>query len=147
MTKIVFILVTIQTFLTNGIYCQTDDKIKMSIAYEYSTLFEEFWQKITSEFTVRKEKLDYKMSRNFNSEFELKIYNQNIISIQEMKQILLEEFEKMVVEAMKEKPNHTNTASPVEEPDSLIAALRKKFEGNKFERIELKFELGLHSLA
>ena len=30
----------------------------------YSTLFEEFWQKITSEFMVRKEKLDYKMSKN-----------------------------------------------------------------------------------
>jgi hypothetical protein len=67
----------------------------------YSTLFEEFWQKITSEFMVRKEKLDYKMSKNLNSEFELRIYNQNIISIQEMKAILLEEFEKILIQREK----------------------------------------------
>jgi len=63
----------------------------------YSPLFEEFWQKIISEFMVRKEKIDYKMSKNLNSEFELRIYNQSIVSIQELKAILMEELEKLLV--------------------------------------------------
>jgi hypothetical protein len=64
---------------------------------ESSALFEEFWQKIMSEFMIRKEKIDYKISKNLNSEFEVRVYNQNIVSIQELKAILMEELEKILV--------------------------------------------------
>ena len=39
---------------------------------------------------------------------------------------------------MKEKPNHNNTASPLEELDSLIGVLRKKFDGNIATAIKIK---------
>ena len=44
----------------------------------------------------------------------------------------------MVVKAMKEEPNHTNAASPLEEIDSLIGVLRKKFDGNNVKAIQIK---------
>ena len=46
---------------------------------------------------IRKEKIDYKISKNLNSEFEVRVYNQNIVSIQELKAILMAELEKILV--------------------------------------------------
>jgi hypothetical protein len=61
---------------------------------EKSDLYEEFWNKIQNEFTVQKEAFNYKKSSNYK--FEMRVYNKTIMTIQELKTILLEEFEKML---------------------------------------------------
>ena len=67
----------------------------------YSSLFEDFWHKIVTEFTIRREKFDYKISKGINSDFEIRVYNHNITSMQELKVILLEEFEKILIQREK----------------------------------------------
>ncbi len=61
---------------------------------EKSDLYEEFWDKIKNEFTAQKEAFNYKKSSNYK--FEIRVCNKTIMTIQELKEILLEEFEKML---------------------------------------------------
>ncbi len=60
---------------------------------EGSSLFEDFWQKITTEFIAQKVKYKY----NTTQSFEIRINGQHVGSIQELKLVLVDEFEKMLI--------------------------------------------------
>ena len=89
--------------LNENQFCNTNANYDRSIlewlsraleSIEKSDLYEEFWDKIKNEFTAQKEAFNYKKSSNYK--FEIRVCNKTIMTIQELKEILLEEFDKML---------------------------------------------------
>ena len=63
---------------------------------ENSNFSEDFWKKITLEFSRQVETLNYKKKNDCKT--EIKVYNKTINSIVDLKIILVEEFEKMLIQ-------------------------------------------------